>query len=411
MATRFKAITIDEARYQRFSECNTAFNALSRDQGRNWQEPMARRQRGNAAEGKVSPREMLAEGDDALIHYALTAAMDRINVLTASWGSGKCNRGGLVWEAPSDWFTSEDVARPAEVHKLMRAVRFLARDCGAVSVGVAPFDARWLYAETQRNHCEPDEPEPQTIHVEAEGVPHEDEDGLHIPATLRHVIVCAVPMHAEMISTAPSLLAEAATSQGYSLAARVALSVAEFCRSLGYQAIASLNGTALSIPIAVQAGLGEVGRNGLLITPEYGPRVRLCKVYTDMPLELGAPRDLGIRAYCRACGACARACPSRAIPAGEPTWEGANACNNAGVLKWHVNAKQCLRYWVAGGSSCSVCIAICPFSAGSHWLGGLPQRLIAKTDRLNGIIAWLDRHWLAKRRVRRSDAVATRLMP
>jgi len=411
VAKIFKALTVDEARYQRFSESNTAFNALSRDRGSGWQMPFARRQRDLAIHAKASPKETIVQREDALIQYALIDAMDRINVMTANWGSGKCNRGGLKWEPADDWFAEEGVERPADAARLTRALRFLARDCGAVSTGVAPFDPRWIYSETQRNHCQPGEPDTQPILIDSDGIPFEDEAGLHLPSTLRNVIVCAVPMHADLISTAPSLYAEAATSQGYSLAACVCLSVAEFCRSLGYQAIASLNGTALSIPIAVQAGLGEVGRNGMLITPEYGPCIRLCKVYTDMPLEQGTPRDLGIQAYCQVCGACARACPSHAIPSGEPTWEGANECNSAGVLKWHVNAKQCLRYWVAAGSSCSACIAVCPFSGGKGWFSGLPQRLIARTTRWNRIMAWLDRRWGVKRRRQTSDQVTPEIMP
>lgn len=36
---------------------------------------------------------------------------------------------------------------------------------------------------------------------------------------------------------------------------------------------------------AVEAGLGEIGYNNLLVTPEYGPRVRLVSIVTDAPLE------------------------------------------------------------------------------------------------------------------------------
>ena len=49
----------------------------------------------------------------------------------------------------------------------------------------------------------------------------------------------------------------------------------------------------ITIPMAVDAGLGELGRNGLLLTEKYGPRVRLCKVFTDLPLEPDEPIDLG----------------------------------------------------------------------------------------------------------------------
>jgi len=49
------------------------------------------------------------------------------------------------------------------------------------------------------------------------------------------------------------------------------------------------NDTALSIPLAIDAGLGELGRNGLLITAEYGYCIRLCKIFTNLPLIVVCP--------------------------------------------------------------------------------------------------------------------------
>jgi epoxyqueuosine reductase QueG len=85
----------------------------------------------------------------------------------------------------------------------------------------------------------------------------------------------------------------------------IAPSMARFIQELGYHAMPSGNDTALSIPMAVDAGLGELGRNGILITPKYGPRVRLCKVFTDLPLVHDKPVDLGVQAFCEICKKCA----------------------------------------------------------------------------------------------------------
>jgi epoxyqueuosine reductase QueG len=65
---------------------------------------------------------------------------------------------------------------------------------------------------------------------------------------------------------------------------------------------------------AVAAGFGQIGLHTLLITPNYGPRVRLSGFVTDAPLEPDEPfaDDL-----CDDCGACARACPSGAIVEGK----------------------------------------------------------------------------------------------
>ena len=122
------------------------------------------------------------------------------------------------------------------------------------------------------------------------------------------------------------------------------------------------NDTALSVALAVDAGLGELGRFGLLITKEYGPRVRLCKVFTDLPLAPDPPADLGVRGFCEECKKCAQACPSRAIPEGGRTAEPLNVSNNGGLEKWMVDAERCFGFWAANGVDCTNCRAVCPWN-------------------------------------------------
>ncbi len=71
----------------------------------------------------------------------------------------------------------------------------------------------------------------------------------------------------------------------------------------------------LSLPhLAVEAGLGTLGLNLQLLTPEFGPRVALSAVVTVAELEPDAPRE---RALCRGeeCGRCLLACPGDAVGA------------------------------------------------------------------------------------------------
>ncbi len=79
-----------------------------------------------------------------------------------------------------------------------------------------------------------------------------------------------------------------------------------------------------------------MGCKGLLVTPKFGPRVRLAKVITDMPLSPDFPISFGVREFCEACMLCAKECPSGAITKGPRTWEGKSPSNNPGVLKWYV---------------------------------------------------------------------------
>jgi epoxyqueuosine reductase QueG len=63
----------------------------------------------------------------------------------------------------------------------------------------------------------------------------------------------------------------------------------------------------------VDAGLGELGRFGYLITRKFGPRVRLAAVTTDLPLIADKPADIGVEDFCRDCKKCALCCPSNSI--------------------------------------------------------------------------------------------------
>jgi epoxyqueuosine reductase len=108
---------------------------------------------------------------------------------------------------------------------------------------------------------------------------------------------------------------------------------------------------------ATRAGLGWIGKNALLITPRFGPRLRLATVLTDMPLPVGDPFTSG---RCGECKACSRACPDRAIKGTE--WQAglrreelldARAC-------WET-ARRVLRERVgANNAVCGICVAVCP---------------------------------------------------
>jgi len=75
-----------------------------------------------------------------------------------------------------------------------------------------------------------------------------------------------------------------------------------------------LGGQILYPTMAVSANLGEIGRPGLLISPEFGPRQRLSMIATEAtPLPRVEHKDFGIEEYCKKCAACAKACLGNAI--------------------------------------------------------------------------------------------------
>ncbi|HID64951.1 MAG TPA: reductive dehalogenase [Anaerolineae bacterium] len=261
-----------------------------------------------------------------------------------------------------------EVSDPAEVsRKIKRAARFF----GASLVGICELDRRWVYSHVSND-------------ITGEHTP------LEIPEEYRYAIVMAIEMDYRLIRTSPAGGAAAATGLGYSKMAFVAGLLAQFIRGLGYKAIPCGNDTALSIPIAIEAGLGELGRNGLLITEKFGPRVRLCKVFTDLPLVPDEPYFFGVDDFCRQCMKCAQDCPSRAISFGGKTTEALNISNNPGVLKWPVNGEQCYKYWLANRMDCANCIRVCPFNKEEGWLHDLVRLGVKNAPWLAPLFVWLD---------------------
>ena len=61
--------------------------------------------------------------------------------------------------------------------------------------------------------------------------------------------------------------------------------------------------------VAVLAGLGWLGRNNLLVNPQFGAQLRLVTLLTDLPLDADQP----LREDCGDCVACIESCPAKAI--------------------------------------------------------------------------------------------------
>ena len=237
----------------------------------------------------------------------------------------------------------------SDPEQMTRILKKAAMFMGASSVGVCKVDRRWIYSHRfdprTGNHTSIDD----------------------IPGEFEHALVMTHEMNYTLMRTAPTYGENAATGRGYSMMAYVASSVAHFIRDLGYKAIPCGNDTALSIPMAIDAGLGELGRHGLLITPCFGPRVRISKVFTDLPLIPDGPIEIGVRKMCETCGKCAETCPGQAISFDEPTTEGLTISNNPGIYKWYINPERCFQFWVRNGGDCANCIRVCVFNKHDNW--------------------------------------------
>ncbi len=174
----------------------------------------------------------------------------------------------------------------------------------------------------------------------------------------KYAIAFTVEMAKEMISSAPSGSMVMESGQQYLESGKVALQIAGFIRNLGYEARAHIDGNyEIICPlVARDAGLGEIGRMGLLMTQKLGPRVRISVVTTNLPLLTDNPlNDYSMIDFCTKCEKCADSCPSKAIPFGEMK-------DIDGIKRWQINAEACFTLWCSLGTDCGRCISVCPYS-------------------------------------------------
>lgn len=216
-------------------------------------------------------------------------------------------------------------------------VKGLARHCGARTVGVAKLQPYHIYSHIGRGA---------------------GEYGAPIHLAHRYAVTFTVEMAYKMVGTAPMAPTLLESARRYADAAVVAILLARTIRAMGYPARAHIDGNYRVIAplVAWDAGLGEFGRLGLLMTPELGPRVRLGTVTTDLPLVPDGRRlDPSVLDFCALCLKCAENCPVRAIPFGARQQIG-------GTLRWQIDQETCYRYWCAAGTDCARCVAVCPYA-------------------------------------------------
>jgi epoxyqueuosine reductase len=275
----------------------------------------------------------------------------------ASWTLDSRFPFAFSWEGDTsfqeDWYGYRLREKKYEIRNIVdftEKVKKVAKFYGASLVGISEANDYWIYKSAAKRSNDQ----------------YMGSTPLNLPQGFNRVIVMAIEMDPIGLSTTPALPAGATTGLGYSKMAFTISCLGEFIRNLGYQALQCSNDTALSIPLAIDAGLGALGRNGLLITPEYGANVRICKVFTNVPLATDQPNFPFIEkmtSFCKNCLRCAEACENKAISfSKEPTFVGKTISNNSGIRKYYINPEKCFEYWVENNSDCSKCITVCPFS-------------------------------------------------
>lgn len=229
-----------------------------------------------------------------------------------------------------------DSPQPVDATEITQFIKEWTKKLGAVSVGITKLQDYHLYSTVGRG------------------------DKYGQPVTLEHQfgIAFTVEMDKLLLDRAPHGPTMMESAQQYLNSGAIAVQIAEFIRHLGYAARAHIDGSYRVVCplVARDAGLGEIGRMGLLMTPELGPRVRLAVVTTDLPLIPDErKRDMTMIDFCTRCKKCADVCPSKSISF-------ADRKEIDGVLRWQINSESCFTYWCTIGTDCGRCMSVCPYS-------------------------------------------------
>lgn len=169
-------------------------------------------------------------------------------------------------------------------------------------------------------------------------------------------IVLVMEMDKARMDLAPNPDTAVMVHETYNVLGQISNKIADWLRERGYAAHAGhpLGGMALYPPMAQAAGLGWRGINGLVITPEFGPRVRQAAVFTEienLPVYEGN-EHAWVLDFCESCKRCIRDCPPDAF------YDQPIMHDNGLVTV--LDNRKCFPYF-AKNHGCSVCIKVCPF--------------------------------------------------
>lgn len=240
-----------------------------------------------------------------------------------------------------------------DAHKMTKFIKKWMKKIGVIDIGVTELKAHHLYSHRGRNFNYSEK----------------------VKNKHKYAIALIVEMSEEMIKDAPNGATVMESSYQYLRAGNFAMQLASFIGQNGYEARSHIDGNyELVCPlVAKDAGLGELGRMGLLMTPKLGSRIRISVVTTDMPLITDKAKDFAwMTTFCEFCKKCADNCPANAISKKSPELI-------SGIKRWQISQEKCFTYWAKVGTDCAKCITVCPFSHPNNFLHNFIRFFIAKS--------------------------------
>jgi len=253
--------------------------------------------------------------------------------------------------------------------EITRVIKEIAYYYGAVDVGITPIKSHHIYSHAGR---------------------HAKNWGKEINSTHSYAVVIVVAMRVDMIKFAPKLPVSLESSRQYVESAKIAHIIAEYIRSFGYDARSHTDGNyeTICVPLAVDAGLGALGRIGIFMHPTHGPCVRLSIVTTKLellPTEFNKKKSSirPIKTFCNICKKCADNCPTQSICSGEEPV-------SRGFRHWTIDQEKCFSFWKSIGTDCGFCIRVCPYTKPNTLIHKLVRLYISRNSFNQRIALFLD---------------------
>ena len=241
--------------------------------------------------------------------------------------------------------------------RMARNIKEVALFLGATVVGITHLDQAYVYSHRARGRDSMDQKAGDPIDL-----PH------------RYAICMGFASDYKKFLSNNSAISDADYGLGNNHTIPTTFMLAAYLREMGYPARAHHygRGEVNHMPLAINAGLGELGRHGMLIHEEYGSRLHLATVTTDLPLAVDKPVDIGATEVCKYCMKCARTCPSHSISFGD------KEVHN-GVERYRINVDTCYKYRPASRGewhNCVICVSTCCYNKPKTWWHTLATKSI-----------------------------------